>query len=149
MAVPPMSFLSNLACSQFIVLWLYLLEKHGVEMTAPHRRGWKKPKAQDGRKLRRHERRWKVERLFAWLQNFRRLAVRYERHADNFSAFLLLACSVILLRFFEISSGSCIQTSGMSAAPEIPAAEIFSKAACQQNSKFISESFCLTDFQQA
>jgi transposase len=78
----------------------YLLKKHGVELIAPHRRNRTKPKTQDGRKLRRHKRRWKVERLFAWLQNFRRLAVRYERHADNFLAFLLLACSVILLRSF-------------------------------------------------
>jgi IS5 family transposase len=76
-----------------------LLKKHRVELIAPHRRNRTKPKTQDGRKLRRYKRRWKVERLFAWLQNFRRLVVRYERHADNFSAFLLLACSVILLRF--------------------------------------------------
>ncbi|MGR0482026.1 MAG: transposase [Candidatus Electronema sp. V4] len=76
-----------------------LLQKYGIELTAPHRRSRKKPKTQDGRTLRRHKRRWKVERLFAWLQNFRRLVVRYERHADNFLAFLLLACSVILLRF--------------------------------------------------
>ena len=77
-----------------------LLEKHGVEMIEPHRRNRTKQKTQDGRKLRRYQRRWKVERLFAWLQNFRRLVVRYDRHADNFLAFLLLACSVILLRFF-------------------------------------------------
>ncbi len=77
-----------------------LLKKQGVELIAPHRRNRTKPKTQDGRKLRRYQRRWKVERLFAWLHNFRRLVVRYERHADNFLAFLLLACSVILLRFF-------------------------------------------------
>jgi len=34
--------------------------------------------------LRRYRRRWKIERLFAWLQNFRRLVVRYERYAENF-----------------------------------------------------------------
>ena len=77
-----------------------LLKKHGVELIAPHRRNRTKPKTQDGRKLRRYKRRWKVERLFAWLQNFRRLVVRYERHADNFLAFLLVACSIVLLRFF-------------------------------------------------
>lgn len=77
-----------------------LLKKHGVELIAPHRRNRMKPKTQDGRKLRRYQRRWKVERLFAWLQNFRRLVVRYERHADNFLSFLQLACSVILLRSF-------------------------------------------------
>ena len=85
--------------------WQLLLKRHGVEMIAPHRRNRKKPKTQDGRKLRRYKRRWKVERLFAWLQNFRRLVVRNERSPDKFLAFLLLACSIILLRFFEI--GSC------------------------------------------
>jgi hypothetical protein len=65
-----------------------LLKKHGVELIAPHRRNRTKPKTQDGRKLRRYKRRWKVERLFAWLQNFRRLVVRYERHADNFASSL-------------------------------------------------------------
>ncbi len=78
----------------------YILEKHGVELIAPHRRNRTRAKTQDGRKLRHCKRRWKVERLFAWLQNFRRLVVRYERHADNFLAFLQLACSVILLRSF-------------------------------------------------
>jgi hypothetical protein len=39
----------------------------GIEMIAPHRRNRKKAKTQDGRKLRRYKRRWKVERLFAWL----------------------------------------------------------------------------------
>jgi transposase len=72
-----------------------ILKKHGVEMTAPHSRNRKKPKTQDGRKLRRCKRSWKVERLFAWLQNFRRLVVRHERHLGNFLAFLQRACSVI------------------------------------------------------
>jgi transposase len=48
-----------------------LLKERGVQMIAPHRRGRKKLPTQDGRKLRRYRRRWKVERLFAWLQNFR------------------------------------------------------------------------------
>jgi Transposase DDE domain len=44
------------------------------------------------------QRRWKVERLFAWLQNYRRVVVRYERHAENFLGMLHLACCLILLR---------------------------------------------------
>ena len=44
------------------------LKEEGVEMIAPHRGGRKKRKTQDGRKLRRYERRWLVERFFAWLQ---------------------------------------------------------------------------------
>ena len=77
-----------------------LLEDRGVEMIAPHRKGRKKPNTQDGRKLRRYRRRWKVERLFAWLQNFRRLIVRYEYHVENFLGMLHLGCIKILLRFF-------------------------------------------------
>jgi hypothetical protein len=44
----------------------------------------RKNTTQDLRRLRRYRRRWKIERLFAWLQNFRRLVVRYERYAENF-----------------------------------------------------------------
>jgi transposase len=70
----------------------------GIEMIAPHRRGRVRPKTQDGRPLRRYRRRWKIERLFAWLGNFRRLVVRYERHALNYLGFVQLGCIVILLR---------------------------------------------------
>ena len=77
-----------------------LLDDRGVEMIAPHRKGRKKPNTQDGRKLRRYRRKWKVERLFAWLQNFRRLIVRYEYHVENFLGMVHLGCTKILLRFF-------------------------------------------------
>jgi transposase len=50
------------------------------------------------RSLRCYKRRWKVERFFAWLQKFRRLVVRYERHAENFLGFLFLGCIIILMR---------------------------------------------------
>jgi transposase len=77
------------------------LEAEGIEMNAPHRRrrNRKQPKTRDGRKLRRYKRRWKVERLFAWLGNFRRLVVRYERRAENYLGFVHLGCVVILLRY--------------------------------------------------
>jgi IS4 transposase len=55
-------------------------------------------KVGDGRKLRRYKRRWKIERLFAWLQNFRRLVVRYEHKDENFLGLVQLGCIVILLR---------------------------------------------------
>jgi len=67
-------------------------------MIAPHRGNRKKPATQDGRPLRRYRRRYKVERLFAWLQNFRRLVVRYEYHQENFLGFVHLGCILILLR---------------------------------------------------
>ena len=74
------------------------LRELGIAMIAPHRRNRKKPPTQDGRSLRRYKRRWKVERLFAWLGNFRRLVVRYEYHAANYLGFVHLGCILILLR---------------------------------------------------
>ncbi len=60
------------------------LADDGIEMIAPHRNNRKKPKTQDGRPLRRYKHRWKVERLIAWLQNFRRVIVRYEYYPENY-----------------------------------------------------------------
>ena len=74
------------------------LEERGIEMIAAHRRNRKKRKTQDGRKLRRYKRRWKIEWLFARLGNFRRLVVRYERRVENYLGFVKLGCIVILLR---------------------------------------------------
>jgi len=73
-----------------------LMTQYGIEMIAAHRRG--RRSAQDGRALRRARRRWKIERLFAWLHNSRRLVTRWERHVDNFLGLLHLACARILLR---------------------------------------------------
>ncbi len=67
-------------------------------MFAPHRKNRKKKKTQDGRKIRRYKWRWKIERLFAWLGNFRLLVVRYERKADNYLGSVRLGCIIILLR---------------------------------------------------
>ncbi len=74
------------------------LLKEDIEMIAPHRKNRKKKKTQDGRKLRRYKRRWKIERLFAWLSNFRRVVVRYEYKAENFLGLVQLGCIIILLR---------------------------------------------------
>ena len=76
------------------------LAKRGIELVCPHRENRKKPPTQDGRKLRRYRRRWKIERSIGWLQNFRRLAVRYERHLANFRGFVELGCIVLLTRAF-------------------------------------------------
>ncbi len=65
------------------------LKTEGVELIAPHRKGRKKKNTQDKRKLRRYKRRWKVERFFAWLQNYRRCLVRHECKIENFRAVLL------------------------------------------------------------
>jgi transposase len=72
----------------------------GVEMISPHRKNRKRPATQDGRKLRRYRRRWRVERLFAWLQNFRRVRIRDEFYPENYEGFVQLAGAIILLRRF-------------------------------------------------
>ncbi|WP_367620074.1 transposase [Microbulbifer thermotolerans] len=74
------------------------LAKQGIDLICPHRSNRKKPAKQDGRKLRRYMRRWKVERTFAWLGNFRRLVVRWERHVTIYRAFFYIACMLIALR---------------------------------------------------
>jgi transposase len=74
------------------------LAGRGIEMICPHRKNRKRAKTQDGRKLRRYKRRWKVERTFAWLGNFRRLVVRYERTLRMYRAFFHVACLLITLR---------------------------------------------------
>ena len=74
-----------------------LMQNYGTEMIAPNKANRRVP-TQDGRPLRRYVRRYKIERLFAWLFNFRRLVVRYEYHAENFQGFVHLAAAVILLR---------------------------------------------------
>ena len=68
----------------------------GIELIAPNRR--KRRASQDGRPLRRYLRRWKVERLFAWMMRFRRIVTRWETKAQNYLGFVQLACLVILLR---------------------------------------------------
>jgi len=47
-------------------------------------------------------RRWVVERTFAWLNQFRRLRVRYEKRADIHEAFLSLGCALICWRFLRV-----------------------------------------------
>lgn len=75
------------------------MAERGVELIVPHRSN-RKNRYQDGRKLRRYRKRWIVERTFAWLFNFRRLFVRYEREARLFKAFICMAFAIITLRRF-------------------------------------------------
>jgi transposase len=76
------------------------LAEQGIELIAPHKSNRKQAPTQDGRKLRRYKRRWKIERLFAWLQNFRRIAMRFDVHDENYLGFVHLGCIRILLRCY-------------------------------------------------
>jgi transposase len=72
------------------------------------RRGIKSRIARKGidssERLGRH--RWVVERTLAWLNRFRRLAIRYERRIDIHEAFLRLGCILICWNFIHLK-GFC------------------------------------------
>src|SRR6202163_563623 len=74
------------------------LRQRGIELICPHKKNRVRPATQDGRALRRYRRRWIVERTNAWLGNFRRLVVRYDRSLTIYSAFFHIACFMIVLR---------------------------------------------------
>jgi transposase len=70
------------------------LRRRGIKPTIPTfaRRPRQHPKR--GRPIRTgpHDRhRWKIERCFGWMDNYRRLVVRYERSVDHYKAFCLVA----------------------------------------------------------
>jgi len=45
--------------------------------------------------------RWVVERTIAWLHQYRRLRIRYERRDDIHEAFLAIGCSLICLKLLQ------------------------------------------------
>ncbi len=57
------------------------------------------PKTEHGSGL--GTKRWVVERTIAWLHQYRRLRVRYERRTDIQEAFLAIACSLICLKLLQ------------------------------------------------
>src|SRR5438132_1704530 len=75
-----------------------ILAKRGIEPIIPARSNNTVATHQDGRKMRRYKRRWIIERSNSWLQNFRKLAVRYERSEKIFAAFVHMACALITLK---------------------------------------------------
>ncbi|HXY51552.1 MAG TPA: transposase [Terriglobales bacterium] len=75
-----------------------MAQQYGTRLITPYKCNRIRPKSQDGRELRRYCRRWKIERLFAWLHNFRRLVIRWEYHEANFPGLVQLDCILILMR---------------------------------------------------
>ena len=51
--------------------------------------------------------RWVVERSFAWLHQFKRLLVRYDRRADIHEAFLQVAGCLICLKLLNGEESFC------------------------------------------
>lgn len=75
-----------------------MLVQRGIDPIIPCRSNNTIATHQDGRKLRRYKRRWKVERSIGWIYNFRRLVVRYERLVAVYAGLLHMACALIALR---------------------------------------------------
>lgn len=43
-------------------------------------------------------RRWVVERTHSWMNRFRRLVIRWEKKAENYLAFIHIACACVAFR---------------------------------------------------
>lgn len=93
----PLRVIADKAYDSDPLRWRLL--QRGMALISPHRDGRKKPSLNDGRELRRYRKRYKIERTFAWLGNFRRLLVRHDRNIKMYEAFFHLACLIITLRY--------------------------------------------------
>jgi len=80
------------------------LRNKGVKVCIPER--VRKPDDQFRRRCGRpyaldeaaYKERWRIERTFAWLGNFKRLVVRYENILTVYQGFFHIACFLICLR---------------------------------------------------
>jgi transposase len=80
-----------------------LAQRYGIPMIALHIAGSAGSRLKIGRSLRRYRRRWRVQRLVAWLHHFRRLVIRWEYHAESFLGMVRPGCIKILLRRVVLS----------------------------------------------
>jgi transposase len=92
----PLRIVADRAYDSDPLRWRLL--QRGMLLICPHRKSRRKLSLNDGRTLRRYRKRWKIERTFAWLGNFRRLLVRYDHQIQMYRAFFHLACLLITLR---------------------------------------------------
>ncbi len=70
------------------------LRRRGNTPTMPSRERRNRQQPTRGHPLHagaRYQHRWKVERCFAWMDNCRRLVVRYDRHLHSYRTFYLVA----------------------------------------------------------
>jgi len=78
------------------------LRKRGIKTAIPERTSLKHKRRKKGPKPRcpklNYEQRWKVERTFAWLGNFRRLLIRWERRFEAFKGFVIFTCMFVTIR---------------------------------------------------
>jgi transposase len=81
------------------------LRRRGIKPTIPTFARHKRRAPKRGRPIKTgasDRQRWKVERCFGWMDNCRRLVVRYERTVEHYQAFCLVAiilwCINLILR---------------------------------------------------
>jgi transposase len=70
------------------------LRRRGIKPTIPTFTRRKRRTPKRGRPIKTgagYRQRWKVERCFGWMDNCRRLVVRYERTVEHYKAFCLVA----------------------------------------------------------
>lgn len=79
------------------------LHKRGIRPSIPqrvwpgrHRRPGRPPQVLPASAVR-----WIVERTHAWMDNWRRLVVRWERRVHNYLALIIIACFMICLRLIS------------------------------------------------
>jgi transposase len=72
----------------------------GFEPIIPHRSNRVRPSRNDGRRLRRYSRRWKVERTNAWLHCYRGLAVRWFYYSFLYAGMVYLSFIHLALQRF-------------------------------------------------
>jgi hypothetical protein len=69
----------------------------GMLLISLHRQNRRAAPLNDGRTVRRSRKRWK-EWTFAWLRNYRRMVIRYDRTLSMYRTFFHIACALITLR---------------------------------------------------
>lgn len=78
------------------------LRKRGIKSAIPERTSKKQKRRKKGPKPKcakaNYEQRWKVERTFAWLGNFRRVLIRWEREFEAFKGFVIFTCMFLTIR---------------------------------------------------
>ena len=77
------------------------LRKRGIKACIPPRRRPKNWRKKSGRPVTAdpeiYKQRFKVERSFAWMGNYRRLLIRWEHHLSVYSGFCFFALALICL----------------------------------------------------
>jgi IS5 family transposase len=76
------------------------LKDAGYEPIIPHRRNRVKPSRNDGRRFRRYQHRWRIERTNAWLHCYRGVAVRWSYYSFMYEGLVYISFIHMALQRF-------------------------------------------------